>query len=159
MNGQARLTFETRSVFQIQSVSQTTCAQVSDLDLSAIFSLFPSSFIKGNFKQECHRSSVFTFYFVTETKATTQRSRALKKVKEFVKESNREDIRWVREGNILILYNGGTKRLFHSRHANRFGFVHNKVISKVNGQYRKLNVRQPKLVKDYNAYYGRRRQY
>ena len=38
--------------------------------------------------------------------------------------------------------------------ANRFGFAHSKVISKVNGQYRKLNVRQLKLVKDYNAYVG-----
>ena len=37
-------------------------------------------------------------------------------------------------------------------HANRFGFAHRR--SKVNGQYRTLNVRQPKLVKDYNAYMG-----
>ena len=55
---------------------------------------------------------------------------------------------------IFILRNGGTKRLFHSCHANRFGFVHNKVISKVNGQYRKLNARQPKLATYYNAYMG-----
>ena len=37
--------------------------------------------------------------------------------------------------------------------ANGFGFAHRR--SKVNGQYRTLNVRQPKLVKDYNAYMGR----
>ena len=37
-------------------------------------------------------------------------------------------------------------------HANRFGFAHRR--SKVNGQYRTLNVRQPKLVKNYNAYMG-----
>ena len=37
-------------------------------------------------------------------------------------------------------------------HANRFGFAHRR--SQVNGQYRTLNVRQPKLVKDYNAYMG-----
>ena len=37
-------------------------------------------------------------------------------------------------------------------HANRFGFAHRR--SKVNGQYRTLNVSQPKLVKDYNAYMG-----
>ena len=38
-------------------------------------------------------------------------------------------------------------------HANRFAFAHRR--SKVNGQYTTLNVRQPKLVKDYNAYMGR----
>ena len=37
-------------------------------------------------------------------------------------------------------------------HANRFSFAHRR--SKVNRQYRTLNVRQPKLVKDYNAYMG-----
>jgi len=37
-------------------------------------------------------------------------------------------------------------------HANRFGFAHRR--SKVNVQYRTLNFRQPKLVKDYNAYMG-----
>ena len=37
-------------------------------------------------------------------------------------------------------------------HADRFGFADRR--SEVNGQYRTLNVRQPKHVKDYNAYMG-----
>ena len=101
------------------------------------------------------------FYFVTEIKATTLRPRALKNVKEFEKKSNRGDIRWVREGNINSTQWEDKKVvsfLSSMYRANRFGFAHSKVISKVNGQHRKLKVRQPKLVKDYNAYYGRRRQ-
>ena len=77
-----------------------------------------------------------------------------KNVREFEKKSNRGDIRWVREGNILSLRWRDKKVvsfLSSVYRANRFGFAHSKVISKVSGQYKKLNVRQPKLVKDYNA--------
>ena len=71
------------------------------------------------------------------------------------KKSNRGDIRWVREGDILSMQ-WTDKRvvsfLSSMHHANRFAFAHRR--SKVNGQYTTLNVRQPKLVKDYNAYMG-----
>ena len=80
-------------------------------------------------------------------------SKNLKKKKK--KKSNRGDIRWVREGDILSMQWRDKKAVsfLSSMHrANRFGFAHRR--SKVNGQYRTLNVRQPKLVKDYNAYMG-----
>ena len=79
----------------------------------------------------------------------------LKNVKEFEKKSNRGDVRWVREGDILSMQwrdNKTVSFLSSIHHSNGFGFVHRR--SKVNGQYRKLNVRQPKLVKDYNAHMG-----
>ena len=72
------------------------------------------------------------------------------------KKSNRGDIRWVREGDILSMQWRDKKVLsFLSsmHHANRFSFADRR--SEVNGQYRTLNVRQQKLVKDYNAYMGR----
>ena len=59
----------------------------------------------------------------------------LKNVKEFEKKSNRGDIRWVREGDILSMQckdNKTVSFLSSIHHSNSFGFVHGR--SKVNGQ-------------------------
>lgn len=80
---------------------------------------------------------------------------AFKDTKVFAK-GTRGTMRWKREGNLLFLQWLDNKAVtflstIHKK-ANTYGHVRRR--TKVNGQYRPLHVRQPKIVQHYNKCMG-----
>ncbi|XP_055888603.1 piggyBac transposable element-derived protein 3-like isoform X1 [Biomphalaria glabrata] len=80
---------------------------------------------------------------------------ALKDVKTFEKNSNRGDMRWVRDDEILTTQwrdNKTVSVMSNFMTANGYSFVKRR--TKINGEYRELLVKQPSIIKEYNVYMG-----
>lgn len=80
----------------------------------------------------------------------------LKDIKQFSKEQ-RGKMRWVRDGELLFLQWKDNKVVtfissMHRHRSNQVAYCNRR--AKINNEFRKLLVRQPQLVKDYNKYMG-----
>lgn len=79
----------------------------------------------------------------------------LKDTKDFNKQ-NRGEMRWVREGNLGFVQwkDNKTVNVLTTMHKSvtERGFCERRI--KVNGEFRRVQVRQPSVIKDYNSYMG-----